>query len=197
MKSAKKTSLKSEFTLSKRSSRRSTAQCENFKLGLTEVPPGSPWILTFLIFYLKVNYKVSSLRDNDSKQKTSFQLSRDFSKCKISVLGPGFTSDVTSLTYWSKLSKCLFYVTNNLFRCWRSWWIQWLWKLHDILYIYIVYYFHPRKWPDLHSWRSIVYSWTWDLKRKSLAWNDQNSIWAYESVHNLFGNNGFLIPFEK
>ena len=87
MKSAKKTSLKSEFTLSKRSSRRSTAQCENFKLGLTEVPPGSPWILTFLIFYLKVNYKVSSLRDNDSKQKTSFQLSRDFSKCKISVLG--------------------------------------------------------------------------------------------------------------
>ena len=38
MKSAKKASLKSEFTLSKRSSRRSTAQCENFKLGFTEVP---------------------------------------------------------------------------------------------------------------------------------------------------------------
>ena len=108
MKSAKKASLKSEFTLSKRSSRRSTAQCENFKLGLTEVPPRSPWILTFLIFYLKVNYKVSSLRDNDSKQKKYFQLSRDFSKCKISVLGPGFTSDVTPLTYWSKLSKCFF-----------------------------------------------------------------------------------------
>ena len=38
MKSAKKTSLKSEFTLSKRSSKTSTAQCENFKLGLSEVP---------------------------------------------------------------------------------------------------------------------------------------------------------------
>ena len=54
----------------------------------------------FLDILPQSQLKVSSLRDNDSEQKTSFQLSRDFSKCKISVLGPGLT------TYRSKLSKC-------------------------------------------------------------------------------------------
>ena len=103
MKSAKKASLKSEFTLSKRSSRRSTAQCENFKLGFTEVPRTESVEYGVDTYFLDIlpqsQLKVSSLRDNDSEQKTSFQLSRDFSKCKISVLGPGLT------TYWSKLSK--------------------------------------------------------------------------------------------
>lgn len=100
MKSAKKASLKSEFTLSKRSSRRSTDQCENFKLGLTELPRTESVDTYFLDILPQSQLKVSSLRDNDSEQKTSFQLSRDFSKCKISVLGPGLT------TYRSKLSKC-------------------------------------------------------------------------------------------
>ena len=144
----------------------------------------------FLDILPQSQLKVSSLRDNDSEQKTSFQLSRDFSKCKISVLGPGLTSDVTSLTKaWPKLSERLF-----------MWQIIYLdaeevdgfsgyesFMTYSIFILFIIFILG-------NGQIFILYSWTWDLKRKYLAWNYQNSIWAYESVHNLFGNNGFLIP---
>ena len=42
MKSAKKASLKSDFSLSKRSSRRSTAQCENSKFRLSAARTDRP-----------------------------------------------------------------------------------------------------------------------------------------------------------